>query len=80
MHRRRPAGDRAAQLPGVGRNVARGTYAASLVRILVRHPSRRSGFAPRFAEAYDPWAAGEEPKYFAQVKDVQQGLNTDQCG
>jgi Zn-dependent protease with chaperone function len=24
------------------------------------------GFRAAFAEAYDPWAAGEEPKYFAK--------------
>jgi len=50
--------------PGVGRNVARGPYAASWFEFWF-DTIRRSGRAA-FAEAYDPWAAGEEPKYFAK--------------
>jgi len=35
------------------------------------HPTTR--FRAAFAEAYDPWAAGEEPKYFSKSASVTIG-------
>ncbi len=53
----------AAGLPGAGRGVAGRSEPEQVCGVLDVQPSV-DGSRAAFAEAYDPWARGEEPKYF----------------